>query len=341
MRAALACALLAVCCVFFSGCATMYGSWNSVTTQNTRDGYEKFIKEYPNSEFTKEAQKRIDDPDYAFLTTCCIGTQQALEGYLASYPSSDYESMGRAYAEFLGEIASHDLKSYKQFIAQHPNHPFITEAKIAIPLLWLKEKGQKVGVIVNIKKQIFKGILGGGQGDKEKTRQKVYQRFKMELEQEGVQSVLLDNLESGKATEEKVDTAVIADYSEVEYPKSSPPISGGLYKSPVVDAIAWDAAGSLSGIIWKPAKEEISISIKGVNNGVEYYSGFSGLSSSSGKAINRSEVLKAIGESLGPANAMMALKGNPSDQGASQWEEDLLKQVKDTNAQKNMEGGSP
>lgn len=144
-------------------------------------------------------------------------------------------------------------------------------------------------------------------------------------------SVLLDNLESGKSTEEKIDIAIIADYSEVEYPKSSPPISGGLYKSPVVDAIAWDAAGSLSGIIWKPAKEEISISIKGVDNGVEYYSGFSDLSSSIGKMINRPEVLKAIGESLGPADAMMALKGNPSDQGVSQWEQDLLKQIKGAN----------
>lgn len=328
MKGFLTSILLFVCCIFFSGCATMYGSWSSVTTQNTRDGYEKFIKEYPNSEFAKEAQKRTNDPDYAFLSTCRIGTQKALEGYLVSYPSSDYSSMGRAYAEFLKETTSRDLKSYKQFIAQHPNHSFVTEAKIATPLLWLKEKGQKVGVIVNIKKQIFKGILGGGQGDKEKTRQKVYQRFKTELEQEGVQSVLLDNLESGKATEEKVDTAVIADYSEVEYPKSSPPISGGLYKSPVVDAIAWDAAGSLSGIICKPVKEEILISIKGVNNGVEYYSGFFGLSSPSGKTINRAEVLKAIGESLGPANAMMGLKGNPSDQGVSQWEQDLLKQVK-------------
>jgi len=313
----------------------MYGSWSSVTTQNTRDGYAKFIKEYPSSEFTKEAQKRIDDPDYAFLTTCRIGTQKALEGYLVSYPSSDYVSMGRAYAEFLKETTPGDLKSYKQFIAQHPNHPFITEAKIAVPLLWLKEKGQKVGVIVNIEKLIFKGILGGGQGDVEKIRQKVYQRFKTELEQEGVHSVLLDNLGSGKATEERVEVAVIADYSEIELPKSSPPMSGGLYKSPVVDAIAWSAAGSLASIIWNPAQEVVSVSVKGVNNGVEYYSDCSGLSSSS-RMINRAEVLKAIGESPDPANAMAALKGNPSDRGVSQWEEDLLKQIKGANAQKNI-----
>lgn len=336
MRGFLASILLLICCIFFSGCATMHGSWSSVTTQNTRDGYEKFIKEYPNSEFTKEALKRVDDPDYAFLATCRIGTQEALEGYLISYPSSDYASMGRAYVEFLKETTPRDIKSYKQFITQHPNHPFVTEAKIATPLMWLKEIGKKVGVIVNVKKQIFKGILGGGQGDKEKVRQKVYNRFKTGLEQEGVHSVLLDNLEPGKFTE-KIDIAVIADYSEVDYPKSSSPISGGLYKSPVVDAIAWDAAGSLSGILLKPAKEEISISIKGVDNGVEYYSGFSDLSSPKGKMINRSEVLKAIGESLGPANAMMALRGNPSDQGMSQWEQDLLKQAKNTDAQKNMQ----
>jgi len=329
MRGSLLSILLIVCCILFSGCTTMHGRWSSATTQNTRYNYEKFIKAYPNSEFVKEARKRIDDPDYAFLTTCQIGTRKALDGYLISYPFSDYASMVSAYAEFLKETKRNDLKSYKQFIVQHPNSPFATEAKIATPLLWLKEKGEKVGFVVNIKKLIFKGILGGGQGDLEKARQRVYKRLKTELEQEGAHSVLLDNLESGKSAEERIEAAVIADYSEIEPPKSSPPVSGGLYNSPAVDAIAWSAASSLSSIIYNPAQEIITISIKGVNNGVEYYSGFSDLSSSRGKMINRDEVLKAINESPGPANAMVALKGKDlSDPEVSKIAKELLRQIK-------------
>lgn len=337
MRGFLVSILLLVCCIFFSGCATTYGSWSSATMQNTRYGYEKFIEAYPNSEFAEEARKRIDDPDYAFLTTCRIGTEKALEGYLSSYPSSDYTSMVSAYADFLKETKQNDLKSYEQFIAQHSNSPFVTEAKIATPLLWLEEKGQNVGVVVNIGKVIFKGILGGGKGNVEKIREKVYQRFKAELENENVRSVLLDNLEPSKTKEEGIQVAVIVDYSESEYPKSSPPVSGGLYKSPVVDAVAWSAADSLSSIIYKPAHEIITISIKGINNGVEYYSGFSGLSSSMGKMINRNEVLKAIGESPGPANEMVALKGKDlSDPEVSKRTKELLKQLKSSDVQKNV-----
>ena len=314
--------------IFISGCTTLFGSWSSVTSQNTRAGYERFISEYPDSELAKEARKRIEDPDYTFLTTCRIGTPNALEGYLVSYPSSDYAPMVSAYAEFLKETTPGSLKLYKQFVAQHPNHLFVTEAKIATPLLWLKETGQKVGVIVNIKKLIFKGILGGGQGDAEKVRQKVYQRFKTALEQEGVQPVLLDNLDSGKATEERTEVVIIADYSELESPKSSPQMSG-TYSSPLVNALSWSAADSLANIIWKPAQEVISVRVMGVNNGVEYYSGFSGLSSSTVGRINRPEALKAIGKSPTPADIMVDLKGRDlSDPEVSKESEELLKQLK-------------
>lgn len=330
--------LLCVSFIFFSGCATMSGSWQFVANQNTREGYETFIKQYPNSELTKEAQKRIGDPDYAFLATCRIGTSKALRGYILSYPSSDYMYIAKSYVEFLEETESHDLKSYKQFIDQHPNNPFITEAEVAVPLLWLKEKDQKVGVVINVKKLIFKGVLGGGQGNIEKIRQKLYERFKGELEQEGVQSVLLDNIESNNDTDKQFEIAIIIDYSEIEYPKSSAPISGGLYKSPVVDAIAWDAASGIAGIIWKPAQEEISISIRGINNGVEYYSAFSGFSTSNGKIINKNEALKTIGKLLGPANEIVGLKGRPFNSDVSRQEKELLKQLKGADVLKERVG---
>ena len=163
---------------FISGCATMQDRWSLVVNQNTRSNYENFIKEYPDSEQAKEAKKRIEDPDYAFMTTCQIGTKEAFEGFVNSYPSSEYTPTAKSYVEYLKETKSGDLKSYKRFIAQYPNHPFIMEAKTAIPILWLKEKGDKIGVVVNINQVIKKGIFGGGYGNVEGVSQRVWQILK-------------------------------------------------------------------------------------------------------------------------------------------------------------------
>lgn len=319
---------LLLCSVFLSGCATVYSGWGTANIQNTRDGYEKFIQAYPNSEFTAEAKKRAEDPEYAFLATCTMGTPQTIAGYVSSYPSSRFVPLFNDYVEFIKETKSKDIKSYKQFIAQHPNSSFVTEAKIATPLLWLKEKGQKVGVIINVGKVIFKGVLGGGVEKAEKTRERVYKKIKSELENENVKSALFDNLETVKTSNEKVELAVMVNYSESEYPQSSAPIAYRPYESPLANAASWSAAGAVSALIYNPAHETTIIDVKGVNDGVDYYTGFSGVSSSKGKSINRKEVLKAINEDFKLANAIASLKGKDlSNSDVRKNVDDLLKQI--------------
>jgi hypothetical protein len=312
---------------FISGCATMQDRWSLVVNQNTRSNYENFIKEYPDSEQAKEAKKRIEDPDYAFMTTCQIGTKEAFEGFVNSYPSSEYTPTAKSYVEYLKETKSGDLKSYKRFIAQYPNHPFIMEAKTAIPILWLKEKGDKIGVVVNINQVIHKGIFGGGYGNVEGVRQRVWQILKKELDQQEIQVVLLDSLESSKIIEEGIKEVVIADYSESE-PQQSPPSytppdyysSGGAFR----DA----SKNALKSIFYNPAKETILITIKRIKDGTEYYWGFSSLSSSVGK-INWDEVSKAICNKPSAVSAIITLKGKKiTDPEEIKSTEEILKQLK-------------
>lgn len=313
-----------------SGCATttVRGSWLSVANENTREAYERFIEKYPNAEEAQEARKRIGDPDYAFLATCRIGTHKAFEGFLGSYPSTSYGSAARAYLEFLKETRPGDLKSYKQFAVRHPNHPFAALAKVSVPVLWLKETGRKIGVIVNIGELTDnKGILGGGYGDAEKTRQRVSEALKKDLENEGVVAVLLDDLQSDRVTKEAIGAIIVTNYSESQPPPTPPPITAGPYTSPLANALHWSAVESLSNLIWNPAVQVVSISVKGVNDEVEYYSGFHSLSSSKG-SVNKAEALKAIGNYSGSAGAMVALQEVRLSSPEEKTDEELLEQLK-------------
>ncbi len=243
--------LACVAVLLASGCAatvTAQGRWFSITDRNTQEGYEDFIRAYPDSEEASEAKKRIGNPDYAFLATCGIGTQKAFEGFLTSYPLSDYSLVARAYVEFLQETRTRDLKSYKRFISQHPHNPFASLAQVSLPIFWLKEMNQKVGVVVNIHGLTNKGLLGGGYKDPEKTRQGVWATFQGEMEKEGIQAILLDGLKSERITEGGIKEVVIVDYSEVEAPENPPPIAGP-YDSPVANAFHWQAVHALSNLL--------------------------------------------------------------------------------------------
>ena len=324
-------ALLLLGISIVSGCATTtrQGGWLSVAEQNTQEGYEQFIKEYPDSEEAGEAKKRIEDPDYAFLVTCRIGTQKAFEGFLVSYPSSDYAPIGSSYLEFLRETKSGDLKSYKRFVSQHPDHPFVALAKMSIPVLWLKETGKKIGVDVKINGLINKGLLGGGYGDAEKTRQKVFGTLKKELENEGVQTVLLDDLESSRVTAEGVKVVVIADYSESKTPPTPAPIAYRPTDSAIANALYWDSGQTLADLLFNAPQKRILITVKGVDNGVEYYSGLRSLSSSVSRVnMNRNEALKAMDNHPSPAYAMVVLQEpNLSEPEEGRTDEELLKQL--------------
>jgi tetratricopeptide (TPR) repeat protein len=54
--------------------------WNEATAQNTQQSYEKFIKKYPQSNLAVEAKQRNSNPDYAFLVTCHLRSEKAVQG---------------------------------------------------------------------------------------------------------------------------------------------------------------------------------------------------------------------------------------------------------------------
>lgn len=325
-------ALLLLGTALFAGCATAQSRWPSVIYQNTRTGYEQFVRQYPGTAEANEAKRRFEDPDYAFLATCRIpgDRQRAFEGFLASHPSSDYAPVSRAYLEFLKETGNYDLDSYKRFAARHPAHPFAPLARVRLPVLWLKETGRKAGLAVKVSGLIHRGILRGGYGDAEKIRLKTTEALKKELESEGLKVVLLDDPESDRVSKEGIGAIILADYSESKPPPTSAPIAYRPTSSAIANALYWDSGQTLANLFSVTPVETLSISVKGVNDGVEYFSNFRTLSTPTGR-VNQVAALQSIGSYSSPAGAMAALQQpdliKPEER---KTDEELLKQLKRT-----------
>lgn len=303
------------------GCATTQSTWSCTEAENTVSAYKEFVKQYPNSEFAKEAEKRITESDEdAFTRTCRIGFTQAFKGFVESYPTSDHAHTANARYEFL--TMGGNLESCKDFITNHPDNPFVAEAKASFPILWLKGRG-KVGIVIKVGQLAWKGLLSGGSGNKDSTRNRLGKELMEQLEKEGIQAVILEG--SGVS----YSTLLVLDYSEAENPSRS-------YGS--VDMLA----DALAGIfVAKPAIKNTVITIKDAKD-KQYYSGISSIllmadrpsviRALAGVKDNNVETCLAIalrdGDSKVRANAAWALKeitGEDFGEDPIKWQEWLQK----------------
>jgi len=251
-------------------------AFEEAETRNTKTAYEEFIYRYPNSEFTEEARERVTESDEkALIRTIRIGTIQAFQGFMESYPNSKYLSIVKARIEFLNAVATDE---YRKFITQYPNNPFVVEAKASFPILWLKEKGE-VGVVINVGEIVrWKGIFRGRRVTEKEVRQKVFKKLKKDLERESIQGILLDGSNDPKAKD--VQTILVIEYKEKDVELESP--YGG-------------AVGNLRNTLFillrgYPVKISSPITIKDVNTGFEYYSNVPDIN----YKVDRDKMVKAL-----------------------------------------------
>ncbi len=185
--------------VLMSGCTSMEKCWKDAETQNTRESYTRFTEQYPSSELVSEARMRVDSADYAFLTTCQIGTLESFQGFAGSHSTHCYVPLARSRIEFLSETNRGDIDSYKQFIKKHPDNPFTVEAKASIPILWLREFNEPIGVEINVDSaSTWRGIFKGKQSKDE------------------LRKVLFNDLKNKYFKEEGINVRLIEDQSYVE-----------------------------------------------------------------------------------------------------------------------------
>jgi hypothetical protein len=195
-------------------------AFKTAEAENSIIAYKDFIQKYPKGMFTEIAQKKANASDVeAFGWTCQKGTILAFQGFVKSYPKSKYLQIASDRIEFLQVIKPENLDSYRQFIIQYPNNPFVIEAKATIPVLWLCELRERIGLIINVEKVVkWKGIFKG-RSTKGEIRQEIFDKLKKDYEKQGIQWELIDSLKDPKSND--VSTIVVMTYEEEKGPPKS------------------------------------------------------------------------------------------------------------------------
>lgn len=91
-------------------------------------GFEKFRKEYPNSQLVAELHPALEKP--AFEAARSQGTVQAYRDFLDSFPRGDFSARARGNALYI-EAAGFggDAKALGDFASEHPSSDFAPEAE--------------------------------------------------------------------------------------------------------------------------------------------------------------------------------------------------------------------
>lgn len=76
--------LVSIACVSLTGCSSPDGDWHSAIEQNTKTGYESFLKKYPENPHAKEAGERLET--ISFDAAKASRKVEALKQFLAEHP---------------------------------------------------------------------------------------------------------------------------------------------------------------------------------------------------------------------------------------------------------------
>jgi len=248
--------------------------WDATLRKNTTRAHQEFIKKYPGSPQAVEARRWIEDPDFAFLITCCLGSKASLGGFIASHPESDWITLAKQYLQCLTEVNLGKIQTCKRFVSARPENPFVVAANASFPVLWLKEEGGTAGVVVRVGEVLFRGLLGRGPRTPEAARKTVFQEVQKELQAEGVAAVLLESAEQVRA-DKAIRHIIAVDYTEVRDQ------SVGVSAS---DLLMASIAGDRRRAI-------VNFTVSRSADNAVIHSGFHSLSSGSG-ATNFAEALK-------------------------------------------------
>jgi HEAT repeat protein len=247
---------------------------------NSKNAYLTFIKQFPTplTDYVSKARKILEDEDVAFRWTCRIGKVQALHGYLESYPESKYDSLIKYRIEFITLINPvGDIASFKRFISGHPENPFVYEAKAAVPILLLSElKEKKIGIVLDIDNFIsWKGVFGGGKVTKDEVHDKVFNGYKKQLADAGVEAVILDGKDDGK--ESDVPAVLLIRYREYKAGSKPPYGPSPRQNGYVVDTLNQATTEMLADffdtvLFGGDINAAYAITLKDNKTGAEYYS---------------------------------------------------------------------
>lgn len=157
-----------------TGCATTEGDWRKTQRANSTHAYEKFLKKHPNSEFSNEARKRVEELEWS--TAKRRNTTDSYQWFIKKYPNSHFanEAVSRMMTVEWGSVKrTNTVKAYQAFLEKYPAGPYASEATESIAYLspptsdWLAKSIKMVTMRATNAPQKFtsnriEGCMGSG-----------------------------------------------------------------------------------------------------------------------------------------------------------------------------------
>lgn len=159
-------AAVAIGIVFCAGCATMQGSWQKASSEDTLSAYEEFLKTYPEGEFTAQAKKSIAEISYKEAKE--TDTVTAYEDFLKKFPDSTFlnevnkriEYLRTAESEFM-QVNKNSIVELESFLKKYKTGRVVLQAKEAVENIKIEEiQKQGVGSRFHISEILPQGNVG-------------------------------------------------------------------------------------------------------------------------------------------------------------------------------------
>jgi TolA-binding protein len=136
--------MVAIAAALMCGCVSVSSRFDDVKRQNTPAAYEQFVKQYPQSEFAREARDRLEG--LYFDEAKAKGTIAAFEQYLARYPRGRLAAEAQDRLEALyfdGAKAKGGIAAFEQYLARYPRGRLAVEARGRLEALYFDEAKAK------------------------------------------------------------------------------------------------------------------------------------------------------------------------------------------------------
>jgi cell division protein FtsN len=95
--------VLVLCCVVLglAGCSRQQSDWEKARAANSAEAYEQFLKNYPNGEFTAQAQARVKElyEERDWQKARDTDTPEAYQAFLKQYPEGKWTEEARIRVE--------------------------------------------------------------------------------------------------------------------------------------------------------------------------------------------------------------------------------------------------
>lgn len=111
--------------LFMVSCSNPEKEFAKAKEKNNIEAYEKFIKKFPNSEFTNQAKRELENLEYNHALE--LHTVQSLEAFLSKYPESQYNKEIEneiQKIEYTNVKKINTIDAYKSLLNKYPNTVF-------------------------------------------------------------------------------------------------------------------------------------------------------------------------------------------------------------------------